>query len=152
MPITRALGKSYENDHYKSPTSNLPPLTLILHIIPHFTGTLRILIMQPHHLFPFSYLLLLMNIDIRLKGICGYSINTTLVSLGREDKSLDKNWSEPIFDKNTFERMKETLKMEHKVNDVVLAMINSSAILQCRPDKDILSSNEQSNIHVRRLI
>ncbi|VDN98032.1 unnamed protein product [Rodentolepis nana] len=64
-----------------------------------------------------------------------------------DDKSLNKNWSEPIFDKSTFERMKETLKMEHKVNEVVLAIINSSTVLRCRPDKDILSSNEQSNIH-----
>lgn len=70
-----------------------------------------------------------------------------------EDESmLNKNWIEPIFDKNTFERMKGTLKVEHNVNDVVLAVINSSTVLRCRPDKDVISSNDQNNIHVRRLI
>lgn len=61
---------------------------------------------------------------------------------------LSKNRSEPMFDANTFEHIKEDLKLEHKLEDVVLAVINSSTVLRCRPEKNMSNTNGQNGIKV----
>lgn len=62
--------------------------------------------------------------------------------------STEGNERELLFDKNTFEEIKEALKVEHKLSDVVLAVVNSSTILRCRPDVNHSSVNAQNSIKV----
>ncbi|EUB64354.1 Limbic system-associated membrane protein [Echinococcus granulosus] len=63
-----------------------------------------------------------------------------------EEVSLEGNKSEPLYGKTAFDHIKEALKIERRLNDVVLAVINTSTVLRCRPDKDFSNTDGQNGI------
>ncbi|KAM7538007.1 hypothetical protein Aperf_G00000071644 [Anoplocephala perfoliata] len=89
-------------------------------------------------------LLVLLSVNSHLKVTWSGSINIT--SGADEELMLSKGRSEPMFDASTFEHIKEKLKMEHKLKDVVLAVINSSTVLRCRPEKNMSNANGHNPI------
>ncbi|KAL5962411.1 Limbic system-associated membrane protein [Taenia solium] len=76
------------------------------------------------------------------------TIENAEVISGKVEKevSLEGNKSQSLYDKTTFDHIKEALKAERGLNDVVLAVINTSTVLRCRPDKNFSNIDGQNGI------
>lgn len=79
-----------------------------------------------------------------------YFVENAEVADGKVEKEvlLEGNKSQPLYDKATIDHIKEALQVEHGLSDVVLAVINTSTVLPCRPDKNFSNTDGQNGIKV----
>uniref|UniRef100_A0A5K3EQN8 Ig-like domain-containing protein n=1 Tax=Mesocestoides corti TaxID=53468 RepID=A0A5K3EQN8_MESCO len=64
----------------------------------------------------------------------------------KKDISTEEHKDELPFDPKAFTLIKESLKGDTGLRDVAIAVVNTSAILRCRPDKNSSDLNEYSDI------
>ncbi|VDM18568.1 unnamed protein product [Hydatigera taeniaeformis] len=97
------------------------------------------------------YLLVLLGINDRFTATQSRDAdtieNTEATATDVDEEALSEgNKSEPLYDKTTFDNIKEALKAERGISDVVLAVINTSTVLRCRPDKNFSNSDGQNGV------
>ncbi|KAL5110906.1 Hemicentin-1 [Taenia crassiceps] len=97
------------------------------------------------------FLLVLLSVNDHFTATQGGDVDTienaeaTIKKVGREGM-LEENKTQSLYDKTTFDSIKEALKVERRLSDVVLAVINTSTVLRCRPDKNFSNTDGHNGI------